>query len=131
LLYAAAFFDLLARVAGRIFEDPPRGDFKTSTHVRTKFATPIYIATDAPLGRLALEAAQAADDAERHLAAHLRAFERFQGALGAGRQPEADQRAVESQRYARLGGDSLYRLAHPVAGIAERLADPPTHVVNT
>lgn len=121
LLYAAAFFDLLARVAGRIFEDPPRNDFTTSTHVRAKFATPTYIETDAPLERLALEAAQAADDAERHLSAHLRAFERFQGALGAGRQPEADQRATEAERHAQLGGRSLYRLAGPVAAIAEQL----------
>jgi hypothetical protein len=127
LLYAAAFFDLLARVAGRIFEDPPRRDFMTSTHVRARFATPTYIATDAPLERLALEAAQAADDAERHLAAHLRAFERFQGALEADRQPEANQRAAESQMYAHLGGDSLNRLVHPVAAIAEQLATTSAH----
>ena len=122
LLYAAAFFDLLARVAGRIYEDPPRRDFTTSTHVRPTFATPAYIATDDSFERMALEAAQAADDSERRLAAHLRAFERLQGALAADRKAEADQRAIEAERYAQMGAHSLYQLADPVTAIAEQLA---------
>lgn len=121
-LYAAAFFDLLARVAGRISEDPPRKDFATSTHVRPRFAKPDYISTDAPFEQLALEAADSADDAERHLAAHLRAFERFQGALKADRGAEADQRIEEARMQARLSSRALRRVANPVSGIADQLA---------
>ena len=122
-LYAAAFFDLLAKVAGRITKDPPRKDFTTSTHVRSRFAKPTYIETEIPFERLALEAAAAADDAEAHLAAHLRAFERFQGAFNADRKPEADQRAVEARKHAQMGSRALRRLANPVDSIAESFVE--------
>jgi hypothetical protein len=120
-LYAAAFFDLLTKVAGQITEDPPRKDFTTSTRVRPRFAKPTYIETDVPFERLALEAAAAADDAEAHLAAHLRAFERFQGAFNAGRKPEAAQRGVEARNHAQLSSRALRQLANPVDSIAKGL----------
>jgi hypothetical protein len=121
-LYAAAFFDLLARVTGRIAEDPPRSDFTISTHVRPRFATPGYIQTNVRFERLALEAAEAADDAEAHLAAHLRAFERFQGAVKAQRPAEASERIGEALTQARTSSQALRQLADPVSAIADELS---------
>lgn len=118
-LYAAAFLDLLARVAERISADPPRKDFTVSTHVRARFATPARISTDAPFERLALEAAEAADAAEAHLAAHLRAFERFQGAVNAGASVDADQRLEEARSQARMSSRPLRRLTDVVTAIAD------------
>lgn len=118
-LYAAAFFDLLARVAGRIYEDPPRRDFTVSARPRTRSATPSRIRTDDPFERLGLEAAETADEAEALLAAHLRAFERFQGALRAGDRAAGRQRSDEAQRYAGMGSGALRRLATLVTSIAE------------
>lgn len=124
-LYAAAFFDLLARVAGRIAEDPARSDFTTSTHVRPRFATPQYIQAEERSESLALEAAETADHAEANLAAHLRAFERMQGALKAGRAPEAGQRAEEAVKHARASGTALRALATRLEEMAEVTAVEP------
>jgi hypothetical protein len=120
-LYAAAFFDLLARVAERIAEDPPRLDFTVSTHVRPRFATPRYIETEDPSEGTALATAEAADWAEAYLAAHLRAFERLQGAHKAGRDSEAFQRAEEAVRHARASGRALQTLSARTAELAERV----------
>jgi hypothetical protein len=101
-------------------DDPPRTDFATSTRVRARFATPQYIEPEDPSERAALEAARAADWAEAYLAAHLRAFERLQGARRAGRNPEAQQRAEEAAEHARASGRALQSLA-------DRLADLERH----
>ncbi len=117
-LYAAVFFDLVARVTERISEDPPRSDFTTSTHVRPRFATPQYIETDDPSERIALESAEAADWSEAYLAAHLRAFERLQGARKADRSSEAAQRAEEAVKHARAAGRALQTLSARVGDLS-------------
>lgn len=122
-LYLAAFFDLLFHVSGHIAADPPRPDFKTSTKVRPRLSRPDYISTDDRFEALALKAAAAADDAEAQLAAHLRAFERLQGASKANRRAEASARAEEARRYARSSGHALRQLAGPVAEIAAELSE--------
>jgi hypothetical protein len=118
-LYAAAFFDLLARVAGRIVADPPRKDFRTSTRVRARFAKPQYLMTDEPSERLALEAAEAADHSEAYLAAHLRAFERLQGARQTGDHEAAAERAAEAVSHAHTSGGALRRLSTLVAELPQ------------
>lgn len=124
-LYAAAFFDLLAKVTGRIATDPPRRDYTVSTRTRLRFATPSHIATEDEFEQLALEAAERADDAEVWLAAHLRAFERTQGARKAQREAEAGEREAEAVRYAEASGQALHQLAAPLTEIAGRLAERP------
>jgi hypothetical protein len=124
-LYAAAFFDLLARVTKRIAEDPARSDFTTSTHVRPQFATPQYIQAEERSESLALEAAETADHAEAYLAAHLRAFERMQGALKADRASEASQREEEAIKHARAGGGALQALAARLEDMVEAISVEP------
>jgi hypothetical protein len=124
-LYAAAFFDLLARVAGRIVADPPRKDFGVSTRLRSRFATPHLIATEDRRERLALEAAEAADTAEAYLAAHLRAFERLQGAEQASDRAAAAEREGESVRLAHMSGQALRDLSRLVAEISEGVPSSP------
>jgi hypothetical protein len=120
-LYAAVFFDLLGKVAKEIAEDPPRSDFTVSTQVRRRFATPQYIETDDPPARAALETAEAANWSEAHLGAHLRAFERLQGARRAGRNAEAAAREEEAVRHARTSDRSLRRVAARVGELARQV----------
>lgn len=73
---------MLARVSGDLAADPPRPDFDTTTRAGTRHATPKFVTAQEPVEELALRTAVAADESARYMSAHLRAFERFQGARG-------------------------------------------------
>ncbi|HEX6603042.1 MAG TPA: hypothetical protein VF030_10410, partial [Solirubrobacterales bacterium] len=118
-LYVAFFFDLVAIVAGEIAADPPRKDFTVSARVRPRFATPQYIETPEHDDEVLLATAAAADSAELYLAAHLRAFERMQGALQADKGAEARQRAEEAVEHAHSSGRALEELAARTRELAE------------
>ncbi len=122
-LYAAVFFELFGRVAQRIANDPARDDFTSSTRRRLTFATPEYIHSDDPAEQAALRAALAADEAEANLAAHLRAFERFQGAYARGRESDAAQRGKEATRYAHSSGVTLQNVSTSLLDLIASLGD--------
>lgn len=110
-LYAAAFFEMLARISGEMASDPPRPDFETATRVRNRFAEPQHIATEDLLGSTAIRTAVAVDEAERYLGAHLRAFERLQEALRRGGSSVVAERRGEAIEYAREGSAALGEVA--------------------
>jgi hypothetical protein len=122
-LYAACFFKMLARVSGEVAADPPRPDFGTTTRVGGRHATPEFIAIQAPAEELALAAAAAADESARYLSAHLRAFERFQGAKRSRAKAAAAERREEAVDFAEQAGEALARVAGALDGLVGAL--PP------
>jgi hypothetical protein len=118
-LYAAFFFDLLAKAAEGIADDPPRRDFRTATRVRPSLATTQYIETDEPSDRVVLATAETADSAQRYLAAHLRACERMQGARNARHELEARQRADEATGHAHSASRALEQLSARMLELAK------------
>lgn len=116
-LYSACFFGMLARVSGDLAADPPRKDFDTPTRVGARHAMPEFISPEGPVEELALNTAVAADESARNMSAHLRAFERLQGARKERAKPAAALRREEAVGFARKASEALERLASELDGL--------------
>lgn len=125
-LYAACFFEMLARVSGDLAADPPRYDFDTTTRAGARHATPAFVVTERPVEDAAIGTAVAADQSVRYLSAHLRAFERFQGARGSRTKTAKMATALrreEAVDFAEQAGRALNGLADSLSGLTDFL--PP------
>lgn len=114
---------MLARVSGDLAADPPRPDFDTTTRAGVRHATPAFVAAQGPAEKLALGTGVAADDSARYMSAHLRAFERLQGARRSRAKTAAALRGEEAVDFAKQASEALVRLAGELDGLIEFL--PP------
>jgi|SRR5664279_3933270 len=110
-LYSAFFFELITRVSGDLAADPPREDFDKPTRVGARHATPEFVTPISPAERVAVKTAVAADDSARYMGAHLRAFERLQGAQNDRADSAAALHREEAVKFAREASEALGQLA--------------------
>jgi hypothetical protein len=101
LVGAAVLFDVLGMITQKWANDPPRDDYDSSTRLRR----PIIREEASPdpedtVAREAYSLAVLIDEADAHLAAALRAYERMQGALERERRDLATERVKEARDYA-------------------------------
>jgi hypothetical protein len=122
-LYSAFFFELLARVLGELAADPPRDDFEKPTRVRARQATPEFVTPKGPAQEVALSAAVAADESARYMGAHLRAFERLQGARNDRAEAAITLHSDEAVEFAQTASEALRQLASQLEGLIRHL--PP------
>ena len=94
-------------------EDPPRTDFDSATRARRPYARPEFVLGEDPTtARTAVAAGAAADLSAAYLGAHLRAYERYQGAIERESLPDARSRSNEAISFARDGAASLDNAAN-------------------
>lgn len=126
LIFVGGFFKFLRRTARAIADDPPNDqEFRTPTRARAHRARLEHLFPSDDLERAAFVTAVGTDDADVELSAHLRAFERYQGAALREAAKEASARAGESRRYARLASSGLRHAADGLDGLRDVLAREP------
>lgn len=120
-LYSAFFFELLARVSKELAADPPRDDFDKPTRVGARHATPEFLDPQRPVEQLAVSTAVAADESARYMGAHLRAFERLQGAQSKRSESAAALHLQLAVKFAGEASGSLEALASELDGLFRHL----------
>jgi hypothetical protein len=116
IIASGVTLDMLSLTLGRLASDPPRDDYESATQLRRLLPSEYVPPPRTSLGEVALELTQAADEAEAHLAAGLRALERYQGAIRRSQFDVAQARKAEAERYIRSA-------ATPVRTCAARVDD--------
>lgn len=127
MLLASWGFEEVGRGANAIADDPADFDYDHTTQPgprRIRFEDVARFASEDLIAQDALSAAVASDDAQALMAAHLRAFERFQGAarrhdIQASRRLAGEARSHASKASHALIGfsDSVSQMSASLAGV--------------
>jgi hypothetical protein len=124
MVFSSWTLEEISKGAQALADDPPDDDFDHRTAVRvTKIRREeaFRLTRGDPVAGAALSVTVQADEAHALMSAHLRAFERFQGAEARGNRSACAARSDEAVRYARDGSRALQHLAEQMSELAAQL----------